>query len=179
MKTILLKNYLLLNTEENIKLLKIRNTKEVTKASINQKMITFDEHLSWLNNLKEENDKEYFAVIYKDIIVGGINIFDLNKNKKWGVFFSKQTPLIIKSIVPIYFIDYIFDKFSHNELFAKIRKNNLNAISYNNNLGFKTIENKEIVTMQLKYELYLKAKSTMILKNIIKKMALYSLKIER
>jgi hypothetical protein len=178
MKNLKLKNYIFLTNDENKKLLNIRNNDEIRQDSLSQNFITLNEHLSWVDKLKDDETKHYFAVIYNDYIVGGVNIFDTDLQIKWGLFFSKNTSLMIKSIIPIYFMDYIFNILKYEKLYAQIKKKNINAISYNKNLGFEVVKDENIVTMELNRSRYLKAKDGIILKRIIKKMALYNLKME-
>lgn len=158
--------------------MKIRNIKEIRDISLDNKIITLDQHLSWLKKMENDNMKRYFAIFCDDELLGGINIFAIDKEPKWGVFFKDKTSLIIKSIVPIYFINYFFDSFKCDKLFAEIKKNNLNAISYNKSLGFIVIEHGDIVKMQLDKKSYIKAKDGMILKRIIKKIKLYDIEME-
>jgi hypothetical protein len=179
MKSILLKDYRLLTDEEHKNLLQIRNADEIREVSLDSKIISFDEHLSWVKKLQDDRQKEYFAVIYNDKIIGGVNIFDIDAKVKWGVFFDKFAPLMIKSIVPIYFMDFIFGTFTCDDIYAEIKKENLNAVFYNKSLGFKMLTLKGIITMHLSNENYLKAKNGVILKRIIKKMTSYDFKTER
>ncbi|MDY0238317.1 MAG: GNAT family N-acetyltransferase [Campylobacterales bacterium] len=179
MKSILLKDYRLLTDEEHKDLLQIRNADEIREVSLDAKIISFDEHLSWIKKLQDDRQKEYFAVMYNDKIIGGVNIFNIDAKVKWGVFFESLAPLMIKSIIPIYFMDFIFSTFTCSDIYAEIKKENLNAISYNKSLGFKLLPRKDIVTMHLTHENYLKAKNGVILKRVIKKMTLYKFKIER
>lgn len=178
MNNLKLKDYLLLTNDENKELIKLRNSDEIRQVSLTQNIITLDEHLLWLNKLKNDKTKQYFAVIYNDNVLGGVNVFDIDLQVKWGVFFSNKTPLMIKSIIPICFMDYIFNTLRCEKLYAEIKKLNINAISYNKNLGFEVVQDKNIVTMELNKSRYLKAKDGMILKRIVRKMSLYNLKME-
>ena len=181
MKSIILKDYLLLSYEEHTNLLKIRNQKEIRYASLSNTTIHIKEHLSWIEKLKNDKTKQYFAIIYNDKIIGGVNIFDKDKDLKWGIFFSDKTPLIIKSIIPIYYIDSIFNENDITYIFSEIKKENVNAISYNKNLGFVDVNSNssEVVTMKLSFDNYTKIKENTMLKRIIKKMYLYDIKLER
>jgi len=176
---ITLKDYRLLTIDEHKNLLNIRNKDEVREASLNQDMINLDNHLSWVENLKNDSTKEYFAIMYHDEIIGGINIFNISTKLKWGIFFEDNISLIIKSVIPIFFIDFIFCTYKSPSIYSEIKKANVNAISYNKNLGFKILEDKDIITMQLKEANYMKVKDSFLLKKIVKKMQLYNFKIKR
>ena len=179
MKDITLKDYRFLTKDEHKKLLAIRNQDEVREVSLNQDMITLDNHLLWVKNLKDDMTKEYFAIIYDDKIIGGVNIFDIDSKLKWGIFFDTQVSLMIKSVIPIYFINFIFDTFDCDKVYAEIKKENLNALSYNKNLGFKMLEDKDIITMHLDANAYREVKQSFLLKRVVKKMSLYNFEIKR
>ena len=178
MKTIFLKNYIYLDEIEHKNLLAIRNSKSIQDVSFTKESISFKDHMAWVENLKNDKSKKYYAVIYGQKIVGGVNVFDLDAKVKWGIFFNDEVSLIIRSIIPIYFLDFIFRHYQKDEIFAEIKKSNANAISYNKSIGFKVVSEDDLVIMRLDKTHYLKAKDGIILKRIIKKMSLYDFKQE-
>jgi len=177
-KKIRLKNYTQLSKEEHQELLAIRNSDAVLESSFTEKKITLAEHLSWVESLKNTQDREYYCVFYNEAIVGGLNIFDRVREAKWGLFFQTQTPLIIKSLAPLFFMEYIFTKLKVKTLYSEIKNSNLNAISFNESLGFTLVDSQEIVRMKLTQESFRDAKSAFLLKKVIKKMSLYDIEIE-
>jgi len=179
MKDITLKDYKLLTENEHQELLVIRNSDKVREVSLTKDIITLDHHLLWVDRLKDDATKWYFTIIYNGQIIGGINIFDIDSKLKWGIFFDSEVSLILKSVIPIYFINFIFNEFECDAIYAEIKKENLNALSYNKNLGFEMLEDKDIITMQLKQENYEKAKKSFLLKKIVKKIDLYNFKLKR
>jgi RimJ/RimL family protein N-acetyltransferase len=179
MHNIILKNYSLLSNKEHEQLLSIRNFKEIRENSLNEEEIDLKSHLSWVKRLGSDSTKLYFAVFLDEKIVGGVNLFNINTNIRWGIFLSTETPMLIKSIIPLYFIDYLFAHKLISTLFADIKKENANAISYNQRLGFQIIEEKaDIVVVKLDFKAYCYAKKGKILKKIIKKMNLYNFEIK-
>jgi len=177
MKNITLKDYRLLTRNEHQNLLAIRNQEVIRKMSLNQNIIALDKHLLWVDGLMDDTTKKYFAIIHNDKIIGGINIFDIETKLKWGIFFDDKVSLMLKSVIPIYFIDFIFSKFGCDTIYAEIKQENINAVSYNKNLGFEMLEDEDIVTMQLKQDNYEKVKMSFLLKKIVKKIDLYNFKI--
>lgn len=173
-KTIILKNYLLLSKEENIELLKIRNMKSIREVSLDDKEILLSDHLSWLEGLKSSDDTKYYVVIYKDEILGAINVFDIKEKMKWGVFFKEEANVLIKSFLPIYFIDALFKEYKTDTLEAQVKLENINALNYNKNLGFEEYcKNEKFISLSLKNESFIKRKDAKILKSIIKRMNKY------
>lgn len=173
-KTIILKNYILLNEDEHKDLLKIRNTKHIRELSLDTKEIILSKHLEWVNTLVINEDKKYYAIIYKDKIIGAINIFDINKEIKWGIFFEENASILLKSFLPIYFLSYVFKEYKINSIQAEVKLKNENALKYNKNLGFiEFFKNEEFISLSLDLESFIKRKNDKILKSIIKRMNSY------
>lgn len=178
-KTIILKNYLLLSKEENIELLKVRNSKSIREASLDTKEIVLSKHLLWLESLKKSEDAKYYVVIFKDEIIGAVNIFDIKEKMKWGVFFKEDANILIKSFLAIYFLDFLFKKYNKDTLEAQVKVENINALNYNKNLGFEEYsKNEEFISLSLKNESFIKRKDAKILKSIIKRMNTYEFVIK-
>jgi len=177
MSQIILKDYLHLSTKEHKKLLKIRNKDYIRAVSLDKNIIDFDNHMSFIENLKN-SDMFFLAVIFDDEIIGGINVFNLKSDTKWGVFFLEEANIIIKSIVPLYFLEYIFKKYKKSEIFLDVKKKNINSISYDKNLGFEIYkEEDKIISMKINYEKFKKAKDKPFLKRVVKQMKKYDLEI--
>lgn len=179
MNKIILKRFEHLSIEENKKLLDIRNQENIRNQSLNKSIIDLSSHLRWVANLKDDFKKEYYAVIYSEQIVGAINFFDVDSRIKWGIYFKEDISLLVKSLVPIYFIEYIFKKTQIDFLYLDVLKNNLNAISFDKNFGFSIFEeNGNIFTMRVSKKKFEEAKRGMLLKRVVKKMKNYSFIME-
>jgi len=136
---IILKDYKLLSQDEHIKLLEIRNSKNIRDASNNNKIISLSEHLKWLENL--DNNKKYFAVFYKDDLIGGVNFkFKEKVVYEWGIFFKKVNPIISLKIFCIS-LNYLFQKF--DVLYSEILKQNKKAFEFNTFFGIKPYKEDE------------------------------------
>lgn len=174
MQKIILKDYLLLSNDEHKNLLEIRNKDYIREVSLDSTVIEFENHLSFINSLKN-SDKKFFAIIFQDKIIGGVNVFNTNKKIKWGVFFLNEANLLVKSIVPLYFLNYIFEKYDKDEIFLDVKKSNINTISYDKNLGFEIFkEDDKIISMKMSKEKFQKEKEKSFLKRVVKQMGRYS-----
>ncbi len=179
MYSILLKKYPLLTKIEHENILFIRNNETIREYSLSKNIIKFQEHISWVNSITTDTTKSYFAIFNEGTIIGGINIFHKNKNLEWGVFFTEETNLLIKSIVPIYFLQQIFTNSCNTIIYSEVLKNNPNALSFNKSLGFKEIEiNNDIILLSLDYDTFIKKKKSMLLKGIMKKMNSFNFEIK-
>ncbi|WP_419766232.1 MAG: hypothetical protein ACNI28_05565 [Arcobacter sp.] len=168
MNKVVLKDYLLLSNEEHKELLNIRNKEYIREVSLDTNIIKFVNHISFVKGLKN-SDKKFFAIISDDKIIGGVNVFDINKDIKWGIFFLDEANIIIKSIVPLYFLEYIFKTYKKEEIFLDVKKENINTISYDKNLGFKVFKDGDkIISMKMNNLEFEKAKEKHFLKRVMR-----------
>jgi len=129
--TLTLKDYKTLTSEEHKKLLAIRNQKEVREASNDTSEILFKNHILWVKKL---HPKRYFAVLYKDEIVGGANFeADGASVTNWGVFFDRTLAPFVPLAAVYSFMEYLFG--SYNELFSQVKKQNEKALALNRYFG--------------------------------------------
>jgi len=141
--TIELKNYTLLTETEQLKLLGIRNSKGVRKSSKDTAIIASDNHLQWVNCLKTDNQKIYYAVFVDSVLVGGINIVGLNSEETplWGLFFTCTVQPLISSLVTYAFLEKIFNTHNVDVLNSEVNILNVNAYRFSLNFGL-TVYNK-------------------------------------
>lgn len=137
-------NYTKLSLEEHIKLLEIRNLEYVRKNMKSESIIELSDHLNWMNGLREDKTKIYYAVLSDDKLVGGINITDIdykNGTSSWGLFMKANTNPMIPSIATYLIIDKVFNTLKLNELNLEVNKLNTNAYKFDKNFNF--IDNGE------------------------------------
>lgn len=133
---IFLKDYKTLTKEEHAKLLSIRNQKEVREASNDTNEIIMQNHLEWVKKLQP---KRYFAVFYKDKIVGGVN-FDADGKTvtNWGIFFDKSLEPLVSLMAVYSFMEYLFG--FYDTLYSEVKKENQKALSFNRYFGVEILE---------------------------------------
>jgi UDP-4-amino-4,6-dideoxy-N-acetyl-beta-L-altrosamine N-acetyltransferase len=177
---IYLKDYTKLTNQEHKNILELRNKEYVRKVSLTQEKITFENHLQWVEKLKTDFSNEYYAIFEDEKLLGAINIINKDTQIKWGVFFKQTASLVIKSIVPLYFLDYMFKKFNPLYIYLDVKKDNQNAISFDKNLGFSICNEVEnIVTMRMNKQQFEDAKKSIFLKRVVKKIEKYEFCMER
>lgn len=179
MTKIILKDYTLLNNQEQNMLLDLRNESYVRQNSLDDSIIPLENHLRWVESLKSSEDKHYFAVFSQDELVGAINVFDIKSQMKWGVFFKEEASLMFKTLVPIYFLEHVLRTYDVDYLYLQALKTNENAISFDKNLGFIVCDEDEtVITMKMNEIMFEEAKKAPFLKRIIKKMKNYEFIME-
>ena len=87
---IIYKNFTLLNKEENIEILNIRNDEKIAKFMKNTN-IELDEHLNFIDKLKQDDGKKYFLVFKDDEPIGVIDFINIDKNScEFGLYSIKK-----------------------------------------------------------------------------------------
>jgi len=179
MRRIRLQNYTSLSQERQKKILSIRNQEQIREYSLQSEPIKLEEHLAWIEKLKKDRERLYYAVFFENEMLGGVNIFDIHSRATWGVFFKNDVDLLVKTLVPLYFFEYVFTALARESIYAEILSYNTNAISFNKNFGFKEIAaNNDIIKLQLSYENFEKKKKNILLKPLVKKMKLFDFEIK-
>jgi len=148
------KNYTVLSETESEIALKFRNDNK--KWMINDKEISLEEHLKWIESLKH-NDKIIYYLVFKDNKpFMAIDYHDIDWNLKeayWGYFLGDKNytseVLKIEKII----IDIAFNKLGLNKLICLNDINN-SVINIHKFFGFKedgivTINNREFLKMYL------------------------------
>lgn len=146
--TIEFKNYTLLSEAEQIALLKIRNSNSIRANSKNTDIIKMASHLLWVEALKTDKQKIYYAVIIDSVVQGGINVFNMNSSVKpsWGLFFKSDTKPMISSIVAYLFLDRMFNILNIEELISEVNIANSSAYRFSLNFGlqvYDTLQDKQ------------------------------------
>lgn len=137
-------NYIKLSSNEHIQLLEIRNLEYVRINMKNDSIILIEDHLSWVEDLNDDDTKVYYAVFLDKKLVGGINITDidtLDKTSSWGLFMQANINPMVPSIATYMIIDRIFNTLEINILNLEVNKRNSNAYKFDKNFGF--IDNGE------------------------------------
>ncbi len=83
------KNYVLLSNQEKKMILEWRNHTNNRKWMFNQNIILLDNHLNFIESLKENSNSFYWLVIKEGTPIGGINLIHLqsdNKSAEIGYF---------------------------------------------------------------------------------------------
>ena len=178
---IFLKNFNSLSIEEHKLILNLRNSDYVRLQMHNTNLISIEDHLKWIKNLKSNN--KYFAIFMNEKIIGNVNYTDLNDNDSscyWGCYFSENTHSFIVSASTIFFLDYVFNFIDVKKLKLFTKRNNHIALNFDKNLGFKPYDEDEdyIYMSQLKPD-WNNLKEEKTFKSIFAKMEEINFKIQQ
>ena len=141
----MLKNFIQLNYDEKLIILEWRNHSETSKFMINKK-VDLEEHLNFINSLKENKTKLYFLV--DDIgVIDFINITD--KKADIGLY-KNPNKQKVGSILMKHIVDYGFNGLKLEKLILYVYKNNQKAINLYKKFNFKIVDKKDnLLKMEL------------------------------
>jgi len=154
-------NFINASLEEKKMILEWRNHLNIRKWMYNQKDISLDSHLNFIESLKTSKDKIYFLVKIGKEYIGTIyftNIKYQNKSTYFGLYSNpySKTPGIGTTLLKI-IIDYAFNTLNINTLKLEVFEINEKALKLYKKFNFKRIKekivkNKKIIVMELKNE---------------------------
>ncbi len=136
---LIFKRYETLTKEETLKILDLRNKDYVRKNMTNDKIITTQNHLKWVNTLSNDNSKEYFALILNNEIVGACYWIKEDEKVFWGIFSKENLNPIVTSTSAYLFLDYLFTKKEFETVESYVKKTNQKAYNFTKSLGFTQV----------------------------------------
>lgn len=129
-----------------------RNNIEINKYSARKKDILIEEHLNFIESLKNSNDKKFFIVQDKDDIIGVINFINITEISAVAGYY-KNPELERKGVADILFNEikkYAENYLNIKEIIMFVFKENKISIHCIEKNGYKYISEKENV---IKYRL--------------------------
>ncbi|OCL87491.1 hypothetical protein AAX26_00576 [Aliarcobacter thereius] len=159
------KNFIYLSVLEKKDILELRNKEYVRENMINNEPISLENHILFIESLKENKNKTYFAIFFDNQLIGSLNIIK-NEELTWGLYFKEEANPIIKSCATYLFLDFIFSKFNEN-INSFVKRKNIQALNFNKNFGFEVFkEDEEYYYLKLSKELWKDKKDSKIIKPI-------------
>ncbi len=178
MERLKLENILNVNDELKEKVRLWRNKEEIRKYMLNQHIITKEEHLNWIESLKNRNDWKFWVVFVDEIPIGTVSLQNIDYKKlasEWGFYIGEDDyrGSGIGAIIEFSLLEYFFNILKFRTLNGIVLEKNVPVIRMHKKFGFK-IKKKKSTFKKNKYkEIFLKIKKTEwnnLRKNIFSKM---------
>ena len=164
---IVFKNYSTLNEQESFEILNIRNKDFIRKNMITNEIISLENHTKWINSLKNNLDKKYFAVLCENEVLGSCSWVKEKNEFTWGIFFKEEVNPIISSCCTYLFLENCFFNDKIEKLGSLVKKENSIAFSFNKNFGFELYkEDEEYFYLELEKQKWENRKNSKLLKPI-------------
>ena len=117
----------------------IRNELFIRKNMFNSHKITEKEHDNWAKYIKKQSEEKFYAVFYKDKIVGGLGLKSILKNESafWSFYISQNQKVTgLGPIIEYIALNYFFKTYNFKKLYCFVlNKNNL-VIKLHKKFGF-------------------------------------------
>lgn len=152
-------NFTELTLKEKEMVLSWRNNPEIKKWMYNSDDIILENHLAYIETLKNSTDKLYFLVKDSGEYIGVIdftNIDKINSSCEFGLYANMEIKGVGKILMNL-ICEYAFNSLNVNKLMAEAFVENEKAISLYKRFNFKEtakkiVNNKEVICMELKNE---------------------------
>ena len=148
-------NFIDLSLEEKKMILKWRNHSNIRKFMRNKEIIPLENHLKYIESLKNSKYKKYFLVKELNEYIGTIDFteIDLDKKEAHLGLYAKPNLRGVGDILMNSIIDYAFNFLGVKVLKLEVLKDNIKAIKLYKRFGFSIMgEDNIYIFMELKYE---------------------------
>lgn len=129
-----------LPTDEQAKIVSIRNQPGVRKNMYNSYVISKEEHLAWLQRMSHAQDSRFFAVYFNNTLIGGVSLNAINRANRradWAFYLDEATHG--KGIGPALefaFLDYAFATEGLAKLNCEVLSSNEAVVRLHKKFGF-------------------------------------------
>jgi UDP-4-amino-4,6-dideoxy-N-acetyl-beta-L-altrosamine N-acetyltransferase len=116
-----------------------RNHIFIRSKMLNQKKISYKEHLSWYKNLLRSNTQKSYIIYYKDVPIGVASIKEIdpiNKTCTWGFYIANKAFRYLALLIEIKFITLIFKNNKIEKIWGETLSSNKRILKIHKYLGF-------------------------------------------
>lgn len=148
-------NFIDLSYDEKVEILSWRNHPYIRKWMFDKEIISLEDHLFYIDLLKEKKDRVYFAVKQYGQFVGVISFTSIDlKNLKAEIgLYAKPTLKGVGKLLMQNILEYGFDKLKLKKLVSKVFEDNFSAIKLYKKFNFEKVDkNNSLIIMELKNE---------------------------
>lgn len=150
-------NYINLTEEQSIKIWKGRNHPDIRKWMTNSEPFSFDEHCSFIDNLRNRSDRMFWAVIYEGQVVGSYCLNPYSSILKQGELGKYLLPAFLgKGLGKTITKEFLYYVFKHDivrEINVKTLIENKKNQHINELCGFKICgQDEKYIYMKLTKE---------------------------
>ena len=138
-----------------------RNNKNISRYMLNNRYINREEHKSWIEKLKKEENLKAWVIKFNDKPIGFVSLSNINWDKKttdWGFYIYKKSArgkgLGSSSLFKLMCI--VFDEMNFQKMRTYVLDNNTIAKHLYEKFGFKSIKKTdEVIRNNKKIDVYL------------------------
>lgn len=116
-----------------------RNDVFIRSKMLNQKKISYKEHLNWYKNLLKSSNQKSYIICYKDVPIGVASVkkIDLiNQTCTWGFYIANKAFRYLALLIEIKFITLIFKNNKIRKIWGETLSSNQKILKIHKYLGF-------------------------------------------
>lgn len=140
MRTFTLKNICNCSTEQQGVVLEIRNEYNIRKEMYTDRLISNDEHYSYIENLRNDKSRVTFVVLSDNTDpVGVLSISQIDRTHlkcDWAFYLTSNTRGGVGSAMELFLIDFVFDRLGMKKLNCEVIETNTAVVSLHKKFGF-------------------------------------------
>ena len=135
-------NFTDLSYNKKVEILSWRNHSSIRKWMFDKELISLENHIAYINSLKEKKDRVYFVVKQYGQAVGVIDFTNINLNNLEAQIGLYAKPMLkgMGSLLMQNILEYGFNKLKLKKLVATVFEDNLSAIRLYEKFNFKLID---------------------------------------
>lgn len=141
------RNYIELSEEESYLIWKGRNHPNVRMWMDNSAEFPFDQHLKYVESLRQKSDRLYFAALYDGRIIGSFCLNPFNSETKEGelgkFLLTEYMGRGLGKMATREFLNYFFEHEIVNQVVIRTKLNNLKNQHVNESVGFHEYKRDE------------------------------------
>ncbi len=146
-------NFIDLSYDEKVEILSWRNHLSVRKWMLKKEPITLEQHISYIELLKEKEDRLYFVVKQYGKSVGVIDFTNINNQEAEIGIYSRPILKGVGSFLMENILEYGFYQLKLKKLLVKVFEDNFSAIRLYKKFNFKQIDRQgSLIIMERIYE---------------------------
>ena len=117
-----------------------RNNSFIRSKMLNQKKISYKEHLSWYKDLQKNNTQKSYFIFYKDVPIGVASIKQINlinQTCTWGFYIANKAFRYLAVLVEYELIELIFKNKKIKKIWGETLSTNKRILKIHKYFGFR------------------------------------------
>lgn len=139
MRTVILKD-LRLCSEHQIKAVRdVRNQDSIRKAMYTEHVISLEEHLRWVENVKTDGRQIVCAVLIDDVVSGVVSVTALDrlhKKSDWAFYLDENTRGGLGAALEYAWLNFVFGELGLEKLNCEVIETNMPVVKLHKRFGF-------------------------------------------
>lgn len=144
-----------------------RNQEEIRQQMLSDEMISEEQQQAWFKKTRLDPKQLHWVIKFRDQLIGATNVKSLETGKtaeqasllEPGLYIGEQRYQgnIVAFAPTLAMYDFCFEQLGTKRFRAVVKRSNQNALSYNQKLGYKIVEDNALSVLELDVENYRQA----------------------